>query len=370
MTGIASKGGLTRIVFDKINCLINQFDVSVIYFGSGNESPFYKVDERVKFYPISGVDAYSSLGKKFVFIFKIIRQYKLILKETRPDVIINANANLLSWIIPFIHRRIPKIVELHQSYDGVKIFNDNAYGEGSFKGKFLFFLRNRIYPLYDKVVVLTEKDKKLWGYKNVIVIPNFTNIKPFHDLDYSKKNIIWVGRLSHQKGCDMLIDIWKRFHDINPDWHLILIGDNIAKEGNVKNEIMDFVKEEKYKNSITHILDTKYIERYYKEASLFISTSRFEGLPLVLIEAATCSLPIIGFDITGNDSVVSENVNGYLVKCYDIDSYVSIMNKYCNDESLRKEMGRESMKIAECFSKEYIMHLWIELFEELYSNSK
>ena len=183
VTGISSKGGLTRIVFDKINYLIDKFDISVIYFGNGTEIPFYKVDERIIFYPIRGVDAYSSFIMKFVSIFKIIRQYKSILHKIQPDIIINANANILSWIIPFIDKRIPKIVELHQSYDGVKIFNDNAYGKGSLKGKFLFFLRNRIYPLYDKVVVLTEKDRNLWGYKNIIVIPNFTNMVPISDID-------------------------------------------------------------------------------------------------------------------------------------------------------------------------------------------
>ena len=368
MTGIASKGGLTRIVFDKINYLVNSFNVAVVYFGNGTEKPFYKVDERVVFYPIKDVDAYSSFSKKIRSLLNIILQYKQIVNEIHPDIIINANANLLSWIIPFLNKHTPKIVELHQSYEGVKIFNDNAYGRNSIKGNFLFFLRNKIYPLYDKVVVLTEVDKKSWGYDNVIVIPNFTNIEPNSDLDYSQKCMIWVGRLSHQKGCDLLIDIWKKFHDKKPDWHLILIGDNIAKEVETKNKILDFVKDKKYKNSITHILDTQNIQEYYKKASVFISTSRFEGLPLVLIEAATSSLPIIGFDITGNESVVIQNRNGYLVKAYDIDSYVNILDKYCNDEILREKSGHESFKISKRFSKENILSTWIDLFNALYTN--
>lgn len=370
MTGITIKGGLERIVFEKINYLINQYDISIVFFGKNSDKPSYKVDARVRFYPIKEVDAYSSFAMKFISIFRVISQYKLILKKIQPDIVINANANLLSWIIPFMGRRIPKIVELHQSYDGVKIFNDNSYGKGSIKGKFLFFLRNRIYPLYDKVVVLTEKDRKLWGYKNVIVIPNFTNMKPVSGVDYSRKYIIWVGRLTYQKGCDLLIDIWEKIHNTIPDWHLILIGDNNEKNDKFKKRIIDFVKDDKYGNNVTHILKTTNIQEYYKKASIFISTSRFEGLPLVLIEAATCSLPIIGFDITGNDCVVSQNVNGYLVKAYDIDAYAKILNKYCNDESLRIKSGQESEKISKRFSKEYIMNLWLNLFAVLNSSKK
>ena len=159
MNKINGRGGLNRIAFDKINYLINNYEIEVIYYGDESSTPFYNVDGRVKFHNIS-VNAFSSFWKKVGMIYKVYRQYSHLVKTIKPDLIVNMNVNILSWIIPFVQRRVPKVIELHQSYDGVKIFNDNAFGKGSWKGKFSFFLRNTFYPLYNKVIVLTHTDQR------------------------------------------------------------------------------------------------------------------------------------------------------------------------------------------------------------------
>ena len=362
MTGISIKGGLERIVFDKINYLVETYDIDVIYFGTNDDKPSYKVNPKVRFHAICGINAYSTFSQKTPLFFKAIKKYRTLIKSIKPDIIINANANLLSWITPLFFKHIPKIIELHQSYEGVRIFNNATYGKNSFQSRLLFFLRKTIYPMYDKIVVLTNKDKIQWGFKNIIVIPNFTNIKPRVDLDYSKKNIIWVGRLTHQKGCDILIKIWNKFHSINKDWNLILIGNTPDKQSKIKDLITNFSINE---NGVIYIPATENIERYYEQASLFISTSRFEGLPLVLVEAATMGFPIIGFDITGNNEIVKNGINGELVAPYNIDDFIQTLNKYCTNIELRKKCGKESLKIAKAFSKIEIMKKWENLFKDI-----
>lgn len=362
MTGISIKGGLERIVFDKINYLVETYDIDVIYFGTNDDKPSYKVNPKVRFHAICGINAYSTFSQKTPLFFKTIKKYRTLIRSIKPDIIINANANLLSWITPLFFKHIPKIIELHQSYEGVRIFNNATYGKNSFQSRFLFFLRKTIYPMYDKIVVLTNKDKIQWGFKNIIVIPNFTNIKPRVDLDYSKKNIIWVGRLTHQKGCDILIKIWNKFHSINKDWNLILIGNTPDKQSKIKDLITNFSINE---NGVIYIPATENIERYYEQASLFISTSRFEGLPLVLVEAATMGFPIIGFDITGNNEIVKNGINGELVAPYNIDDFIQTLNKYCTNIELRKKCGKESLKIAKAFSKIEIMKKWENLFKDI-----
>ena len=362
MTGISIKGGLERIVFDKINYLVETYDIDVIYFGTNDDKPSYKVNPKVRFHAICGINAYSTFSQKIPLFFKTIKKYRTLIRSIKPDIIINANANLLSWITPLFFKHIPKIIELHQSYEGVRIFNNATYGKNSFQSRFLFFLRKTIYPMYDKIVVLTNKDKIQWGFKNIIVIPNFTNIKPRVDLDYSKKNIIWVGRLTHQKGCDILIKIWNKFHSINKDWNLILIGNTPDKQSKIKDLITNFSINE---NGVIYIPATENIERYYEQASLFISTSRFEGLPLVLVEAATMGFPIIGFDITGNNEIVKNGINGELVAPYNIDDFIQTLNKYCTNIELRKKCGKESLKIAKTFSKIEIMKKWENLFKDI-----
>lgn len=364
LNDINSKGGVNRIAFDKINYLINYYSISIIYFGHKNDIPFYDVDGRIQFYNISVNPFVSSFSKKVKSIYKVYQSYKRLIGLLKPDIIVNMNTNILSWIVPFFNRDIPKLIELHQSYDGVRIFNDNNYGKGSLRGHFSLLLRRIIYPLYDRIVVLTNKDKQQWRFKNIIVISNYTNIKNNDTINIERKNFIWVGRLSHQKGISILFDIWNKFESLNKDWKLILIGDITFSDDIItKQRTLDFVS--KHSESVVYIPETKDIQKYYRDSSVYLSTSRYEGLPLCLIEAITMGLPVVSFNITGNNEVVLNDINGILVPPYDETKYIDAMEKLVNDESLRMEYSHGSLEHAKSFNKDVIMSKWINLFESL-----
>lgn len=359
---IDGRGGLNRIAFDKINYLIDHYDIDVIFYGDEHSEPFYEVDSRVKFHPIK-VDALSSYRKKLLFAWKAFKEYRQLLKKIRPDIIINMNVNLLSWVIPFVNRTIPKVIELHQSFDGVKIFNENTYGKGSWKGKFAFFLRDTFYPKYDKVVVLTHTDMKKWGYKNMMVIPNFTNMQSPVTTDVSRPYFLWCGRLSNQKGFDYLMDIWEEFCERRTDWKLILIGKFANQSSQQEKDLEVFLK--RNQDTIDYVPETTDMDSYYNKAAIYISTSRYEGLPLCLIEAATKGKPIIGFDITGNDEVVCDHETGILVEPYDIHSFTEAMLNLCEDAEMRRKYSLAAFRQAETFNKEKIMQSWLTLFRTI-----
>ena len=363
MTQITENGGVQRVIFDKLNSLIENNSIDLIHLGGNNDVPAFYIDSRIRVHGLSVASSSQSVVKKTINFIKSFVQFKHLLANITPDVIVNANTVLVSWFLPFLSRRIPKIVELHQSYDGVLIFNKDAYGENSLRSKLLMALRNNIYPLYDKVVVLTHTDKKKWGYKNCTVIPNFTNLRP--NITISEKddfNFIWVGRMCHQKGVDILLDVWNRFCKINDRCKLIIVGDGTGK---YKEMMEKYLSESYFKNRITYIPQTDDITYYYSLSSVFISTSRFEGLPLVLVEAATIGLPIIGFDITGNDEVIVNGKNGYSVPLYDIDKYVEYMNSLYVNKNVLQSMGNASKEISNSFSKDEIMKKWNDLFKSL-----
>ena len=363
MTQITENGGVQRVIFDKLNSLIENNSIDLIHLGGNNDVPAFYIDSRIRVHGLSVASSSQSVVKKTINFIKSFVQFKHLLANITPDVIVNANTVLVSWFLPFLSRRIPKIVELHQSYDGVLIFNKDAYGENSLRSKLLMALRNNIYPLYDKVVVLTHTDKKKWGYKNCTVIPNFTNLRP--NITISEKddfNFIWVGRMCHQKGVDILLDVWNRFCKINDRCKLIIVGDGTGK---YKEMMEKYLSESYFKNRITYIPQTDDITYYYSLSSVFISTSRFEGLPLVLVEAATMGLPIIGFDITGNDEVIVNGKNGYSVPLYDIDKYVEYMNSLYVNKNVLQSMGNASKEISNSFSKDEIMKKWNDLFKSL-----
>lgn len=361
MNKINGRGGLNRIAFDKINYLVNHgFSVDVVYFGKSSDRPFYEVDERVRFYNIK-IDPLSSFIKKLFSVVTIVFEYRKLLNKINPDIIINLNTNILSWIVPFIDRKTPKIIELHQSYNGVRIFNEKQYGKGNFQDCFSMWLRKTIYPYYDKVIVLTNTDKERWKLSNVMVIPNYTLMKKLCALNYNTKTFLWTGRFSHQKGIDILLDIWKSFIALEPEARLILIGQSNDQYQLLVNEFLqtDIGK------TIEYVKETNCMEQYYSSASIYISTSRYEGLPLCLIEASTLGLPIIGFNITGNDEIVKNEVNGILVPSNNKNAFLQAMLTLTNNPSLKKQYGMASLKEANRFQADKIMKKWEDLFSSV-----
>ncbi|GDC55928.1 lipopolysaccharide 1,6-galactosyltransferase [Escherichia coli] len=76
------------------------------------------------------------------------------------------------------------------------------------------------------------------------------------------------------------------------------------------------------------------IDKYYKEADVLLSTSRYEGLPMVMLEAKAWSMPIIYFDCpTGPRELISDGYDGYLIKLNDKKRYLKCLELIDNDKN-------------------------------------
>jgi len=102
------------------------------------------------------------------------------------------------------------------------------------------------------------------------------------------------------------------------------------------------------------------------ESSVFVLSSRFEGLPLALIEAMACGLPVVSFACPcGPRDVIKDGVDGFLV---EKDNVKKLAEKICyliENEAVRKEMGRKARVNAERFKIESVMKQWTALFDEV-----
>lgn len=79
-------------------------------------------------------------------------------------------------------------------------------------------------------------------------------------------------------------------------------------------------------------------------SALFVLSSRFEGLPLSIIEAMSHNLPIVASDVGGVSELVSHGQNGFLVKAGDVEGLRSAMNQILNDDSMAERMGKSSRR--------------------------
>lgn len=172
-------GGLERITVDKMNYLVhnNNYEVAYAYFGNGTEKIPYGIDKQVQIYPMN-IKACGGLYVKISSVWRTYKEVIRIIDDFKPDIIENADCVVVTWILPFIKKSIPKILENHQSYEGLIINDKNIYKNNILKIWINKWLRNHIYPLYTRHVVLTTSDKQAWGFKNTEVIGNFSCLKP------------------------------------------------------------------------------------------------------------------------------------------------------------------------------------------------
>lgn len=363
LTHITNSGGMEHIVIDKINYLASHgYNVSLAYFGSKDDKAFFAIDEKVRRFPIVQVKEPNSFREKISLSFRLIAQLKAIIKVTNPDVVVNANANTISWILPFIQRRIPKIVELHFSYDGLRLMNKELYANNKVKAFVNNMIRVVFYPLYTKCVVLTEIDKKKWGFKNGYVIPNFTSLYVTKQSNLQSKKAICVGRLDYVKNIDLLINAWKLVMEKYPDWCLDIWGN-----GPLKEELQDEIDKLKLTKSVKLCGVSNNLESIYPECSLFVLPSRYEGFPLVLVEAMSFGLPCIGFNISGNLAVIENGYNGCIVKNRTQQELANSICKLISSPSLLKQYSDQAKSSVDKFNKEKVMKMWMELFDKIIS---
>lgn len=359
---IGTTGGIERIVIEKVNYLanLNGFQVTMAYFGSDQTVPFFKIDKRVKRKTISSGYGGSSIINRFWRIYKIRKQVKIIIDETKPDIIENANMALVSWILPFMSRNIPKVIELHSSRIGKKIFDRVIFGERRWVNWIIDYFRCRFYAFYDKSVMLTEEGIHEYNLKNSVVIPNFTNIQLTGNVASNKGEIaINVGRLSYQKNQKLLIDAWNIVHAKEPKWRLEIWGD-----GELKDSLVNQIKTLELDDVVILRGNTKQIEKVYGQSSFFILSSRYEGQPLVMIEALQAGLPCVCIAVNGVRGTIRNDYNGYVVEQETPEALADGILKmiHCDDWKTLSENARESAKV---FDKELVMGMWIRLFKDL-----
>ncbi|EIQ0531069.1 glycosyltransferase [Escherichia coli] len=189
----------------------------------------------------------------------------------------------------------------------------------------ILFLR-----FYNKVIVLTKRDEsKLSSYGiNSECISN-----PVFFRNYKRKDrnriALAVGRLEFQKGFDILIDIWSEFVAHNKTWKLFIIG-----EGSMRSMLEAKISTLNLQDYVVLIGLSTEIDKYYKEADVLLSTSRYEGLPMVMLEAKAWSMPIISFDCpTGPRELISDGYDGYLIKLNDKKRYLKCLELIDNDKN-------------------------------------
>ena len=230
---------------------------------------------------------------------------------------------------------------------------------------FAQYLRHIIYPFYDRLVVLTEHDKQRWNTRNCIVIPNYTTFQSSTRHVCKEKIVIAVGRLSEQKCLSRLIDAWHLIYKYCGDYKLFIYGD-----GPLYNDLVNQIRCLGMEKSVFLKGNVSNIEDVYQSASFLVMSSKYEGLPMVAIEAFQFALPIVAYNIPGMESVITNYENGILVEDGNTEAFAKAMLSLINDSGMLEKMSRKALDVSSLYLEKNIMDRWERLFDVLISEKR
>ncbi|MFV0530340.1 MAG: glycosyltransferase family 4 protein [Flavobacteriales bacterium] len=365
-------GGMEKVLTIKANYLVEKFnyDVVIVTMNSYGNQPFFNLNKKIRLYDLQLQNNFRKglfnriLKRNQVTSQEHFEKVKEIIFNEKPDFCISLFSNDLYFLYK-IKDGSKKIIEFHNSRQSFLIESGKGISRiiRIFYRKQLLKKLEKIILKYDQFVCLTEEDYIAWGkLENSCYIynPFFFEIQE-KSADHSNKTILSVGRIHYQKGFDLLIDIWEKIEKRFPDWNLKIVG---RREG-VKDNLDEIIEKKNLKR-IEVISATKDIQKYYYESSLYVSTSRYEGFPLTLLEAQSCGLPIVAFRTpTGPSEIIKDNEDGLLATYLDEQDLADKLMILMKDEEKRREFGVKAKENVKRFSIDKIMKNWDSLFNQL-----
>ncbi|MCQ2137455.1 MAG: glycosyltransferase family 4 protein [Bacteroidales bacterium] len=365
-------GGMERVMLGKVAYLKahTDWDISIVTTNQGGRPVFFDLPDGVR---LTDLDINYESGAQSRALKKILiylRKKKLhrqrltaLLMKENTDIVVSLFPSESSFI-PKIKDGSKKVLELHFN----RYFR-TQYGRGGLVG-IIDRIREksdlRLVRKFDRFVVLTDEDNGYWGnLPNMVTISNPSLFKAERISDTSRHRVIAVGRLDYQKGFDRLLKAWETIcrQDDLKDWVLDIYG-----KGEWEESLQKQIQDGGMAGRAFLRGTTSDIAAEFADSAFIAMSSHYEGLPMVLIEAMTCGLPAVSFACKcGPRDIIQDGVNGLLVPDGDCNALASAMMKVMRDDTMRRTMGTEALKVREKYNEDVIMAQWISMFESIRS---
>lgn len=341
-------GGAEHVAAMWANGFINRGHNVKIIVNNRNKNEFF-VDDNVE------ICAIKQSGQ--IKIFRQINQILNIRREIKcfkPDVIITLlyPCGLYAYLAT-LGLSIPIVNTEHNSFERPA----SAWVQHN-KLKKIYLNR-----LYNHVTVLTQADKIVIGNKlnKVTVLPNPLALTPAKEMPNKKKIILAIGRLDawHSKGFDILIKAWAQIVNETDGWKLQIAG---SSKGDGIAFLRDLCVEYKVSDTVEFVGYQPDILPFYKDASIFVLSSRYEGFGLVLLEAMSQGCACVACDYKGRQKEIIEN-NGLICETENIQQLSNAIKELIKDDSKRKMLGISGIQHSSCYAIDNIMDIWEKILK-------
>lgn len=380
-----SLGGVQRSISEICNHLSrnSEIEICVLMHTYQKEKPCFEIDSRVTIVDVADVfsDAFSAVYKPLNMVNRRIRILdnplgvqiakqlyfqakeldKLVdwINENNFDVVIGATA-FYALLIAFIADKISakSIGWMHSTYDGYyHKRGKNLYGSEHLN---IAMLRK-----LDRIFVLNSFDKQIFEKKcgakcevlhNPICLDSEEAYSPkYYDLAF-------VGRLNKDvKGLDFLVEIIRelKYHDME-DIRCVVVGD-----GSSKVFLEECIKKYSLADNMELVGFQKNTAKYYRESRLLLSTSRWEGFGMTIVEAMHYGLPCVAFDNDGPAEIIINGENGVLIPRYNVREFAEQVKQCLQNDEKYSVLSQNAKKRALDFSIDVISDRFLYLIKDV-----
>lgn len=333
--GISHSGGT-----DRVACMLaNQFDannhqVTINVINKG--MPYYNLSDNVD---VVSWDRGGRLSK--------IMRFSMCCKSKGTDVVIVISMGRLSAeALPVLRLLVSKAKIICSDHVSFQSFN-----------LLIRMIKKISYFCADDIVVLTEHDRKILAHNCFLKnkVSNIGNMSPYETVNCSHEKedlVLAVGRLTEQKNFLELLSIWKNVN--KKKWKLLIVG-----SGEQEHLLTEYIKKENIE-SVSIIPSSKKIDYFYRRAKIIAMTSKYEGLPMVLIEAKNYGVASISYDCeTGPREIISDD--GYIIKYGDVNDFKINLESLISNETQLNIFSENARCNSEMYTSEYIMNKWYKV---------
>ncbi|MBA4319474.1 MAG: hypothetical protein C0412_13820 [Flavobacterium sp.] len=282
---------------------------------------------------------------RFIYAILITPYFRKSIRKLKPDAIICFG----EWFNPYTIL----------ATTGLKppLFISDRMGPNLNLGLLMEIARRSTYKFATGIIAQTSRAaeiiRKKTKARNISVIPNavtFIN----SETKTKKKQIVTVGRLSKEKGHIFLLNAFSQIN--NKEWTLHIIGD-----GPQRNLLVEGAHILGINDRVIFYGHLKDFSKILGESEIFVLPSVYEGFPNALVEAMSVPLACISTDcIAGPSDIISNGINGILVKQEDPVDLAEAIKKLIEDAELRARLSNEAFKVRQTFKFDVIAEEYLK----------
>ena len=320
--------------------------VTILTLEPPGATPYYAFDRRVEFVRIGIPPRRASPFLSAWLVAGRVRRMRKAIEALAPDFVLSflTRTNVLT-LLATSGMTAPVIVS-ERNNPAVQPF-----------GRVWSWLRNRLYPRAFGWIAMTEgamrhfperMRRRSWVIPNAVDLPaGWTNRRGGNIL-------VAVGRLTHQKGFDLLLDAFAKIEASVPDWRLIVWGEG---------EDRWLLERKRSALGLDGRVEFPGVTAkpglWVETADIFVLSSRYEGWGIVLLEAMATGLPVVSFNCEwGPAAMISHPDDGLLVPAGDVDALAETLKSVMEDADLRRRLGERAAASALRYSPENILAQW------------